>query len=540
MAAAPTHHRPRRGRAFALLVAAATFLAGACQGDDGDPTVGAGEATTTAPEGGPGATGPLEVPPEVAEHADDWPLPGRDYANSRAVAETVFNRQNVGGIEVAWSAPLPGSAVYGNAATTPLIVGDTVYVQDLQSNVYAVDLATGEERWKHELATFQIGPNGVAIGYGKLYATDGAGAITALDAETGEVVWTTRITGELEGVDIQPTVVDGLVFASSVPVSLGDVYTGGARGVIWALDAETGEQVWSFDTVEEGLWGNPEVNSGGGSWYPPAVDVERGLVYWGVGNPAPFPGTEEFPNGSSRPGDNLYTDSVVALDVRTGELAWYHQVVPHDLFDRDLQLSAIADLPGGTAGDGPERLVIGTGKAGRVVALDPDSGELVSDTPVGVHRNDELTELDGTTEVLPGLFGGVLTPPAVADGTVYAAVLNAPSTHDPDRENFMGGAPLGTMPGEVAAVEAATGTVLWSTEIDGDPMGAALVLGDLVVTGTFQGTIYFLDRANGEIVHTVTAPGGLNGWPAATSDTIVWPIGMAQPAALVAYRLPAG
>jgi glucose dehydrogenase len=70
--------------------------------------------------------------------------------------------------------------------------------------------------------------------------------------------------------------------------------------------------------VEEGLWGHPEVNSGGGAWYPPVVDVERGLVYAGIANPAPFPGTEEFPNGSSRPGDNLYTDSIVALDIETG------------------------------------------------------------------------------------------------------------------------------------------------------------------------------------------------------------------------------
>ena len=93
---------------------------------------------------------------------------------------------------------------------------------------------------------------------------------------------------------------------------------------------------WTFDTVKGDLWGHPEVNSGGGAWYPPAVDRERGLVYVGTANPAPFPGTAEYPNGSSRPGDNLYTDSVVALDLETGEAAsGTTRSTPHDLFDRD-------------------------------------------------------------------------------------------------------------------------------------------------------------------------------------------------------------
>src|SRR4029077_2614963 len=122
---------------------------------------------------------------------------------------------------------------------------------------------------------------------------------------------------------------------SSVPVSIGGIYTPGDRGVIYALDATTGAVKWTFDTVEGALWGHPEVNSGGGAWYPPAVDLERGLVYVGVANPAPFPGTAEHPNGTSRPGDNLYTDSIVALDLTTGAVEWFQQVTPHDIFDRD-------------------------------------------------------------------------------------------------------------------------------------------------------------------------------------------------------------
>jgi glucose dehydrogenase len=474
----------------------------------------------------------LDVPPEVRDASGAWPVPGGDYANARAQPDAAITSENVEALEVAWSAPLLGKGVFGNAATTPVVVDGVVYVQDLQSDVTAVDLDDGTVRWAHEYDLPQVGPNGVAVGYGMVFATKGMDGIAALDLRTGEEVWSRAITAtETDGVDIQPVVVDGLVLAATVPVSFAGQFRGGDRGVLWALDAETGERAWTFDTVPEDLWGNPEVNSGGGAWYPPAVDLERGLVYWGTANPAPFPGNPTAPNGASRPGPNPYTNSVVALEVRTGRLVWHHQVSPHDLFDHDLQLTALV-----VPSDG-DPLVVGTGKAGRVVALDARTGELVSDTPVGIHRNDDVTELQGPTEVLPGLFGGVLTPPAVADGVVFAPTVNAPSMHDPGREDFFGVAPLGSLPGQLVAVDVARGEVLWDTEIPGDPLGGALVVGDLVLTATFQGEILALDRATGAVVRRMAAPGGVNGWPAATEDTIVWPIGMAEPAALVAYRV---
>jgi glucose dehydrogenase len=95
-------------------------------------------------------------------------------------------------------------------------------------------------------------------------------------------------------------------------------YAGGTSGIAYALDQETGELVWSFRVVEDDFWGNPEINSGGGIWYPPAVDPETGLTFWATGNPAPFPGTIDYPNASSRPGDNLYTNTMLALDLHSG------------------------------------------------------------------------------------------------------------------------------------------------------------------------------------------------------------------------------
>ncbi|HMQ29001.1 MAG TPA: PQQ-binding-like beta-propeller repeat protein, partial [Acidimicrobiales bacterium] len=157
-------------------------------------------------------------------------------------------------------------------------------------------------------------------------------------------------------------------------------------------------------------------------------------------------------------------------------------------------------------------------------------------TPVGVHLNDDLEALDSPTEIWPGTFGGVISPPATADGVVYVATLNAPTELAPDTPAYIG-SQLGRAPGEVAAIDAATGELLWSTEIDGDPLGGATVVGDLVFTATYQGHIHALARQTGALVWELDAGGGINGWPAVAHDLIVWPVGLGRPAALLALRL---
>jgi outer membrane protein assembly factor BamB len=523
--------RVRGITAVGLLVAA--VLTGACSSDD-EPeaaTSTTGSVASSDPSA-PGGDGYSLVPPEVEAAAADWPLPGRDHANTRAVPEAALTADNVDEVAEVWRAPLEGVGAIGNAATTPLILGDQVLVQDLASNVRVLDRATGELVWEHRVDRSQIGPNGVAVGWGRAYATKGMDEIMALDLATGDELWTAPITAtETTGIDIQPQVAAGLVLVSTVPISMAGQYTPGDRGVLHALDADTGEVVWTFDTVEgDDLWGNPDVNSGGGAWFTPAVDPEAGVVYWGIANPAPFPGTPEYPNGSSRPGPNLYTDSVVALDLITGELLWYEQVFEHDLLDRDHVHTMLV-----RGDDGP--LLVSTGKGGVVLGHDPSTGEVRWRTTVGTHRNDELAELDGPTEVWPGTFGGVITPPAFAEGAVYVATVNAPTMLEPDTTAYIG-SELGIAPGEVVAIDVADGSVQWTTEVDGDPLGGATVVGELVFTGTFQGTLYALDRVTGEIVWQQEAPGGLNGWPAATGDLLVWPIGLADPPVLVAFALP--
>ena len=482
---------------------------------------------------------PSGIPPEVVEFANDWPLPGRDYLNTRSTTHSPIDSSNVSRLGIAWETTLSGRGGAGNAATTPLIAGDTVYMEDLSSNIRAFDLASGAIRWERRYDAFSIGPNGVALGWGKIFAIQGSTSVVALDSATGAEVWTRRVVrGESDGIDIQPTVYGDKVLVSTVPVSLGGIYKGGDRGILQALDEESGDLIWEFDTVDSpDLWGNPEVNSGGGAWFPPSIDVDSGRVYWGIANPAPFPGVPDYPNGVSRPGPNLYTDSTLVLDVSTGELDWYHQAVQHDLFDRDFTHTLLVDVG---AGSGRERIAVGTGKLGRVLGYDPTTGALLWDTTVGVHLNDDLEALPpGETVVFPGSYGGVLTPPASAGGLVYVATLNAPSTYVPDQTNYFG-SDLGTMPGQLVAIDARTGAIVWDVPVDGDPLGGATVVNDLVFTATFQGSIFAFDRLTGTEVWRLAAPGGINGWPAVAGDTIVWPVGLASPARLIALRLDAG
>ena len=327
---------------------------------------------------------------------------------------------------------IPGASEWGAAATNPLILGNTVYLQDLKSSVYAINFKTGALIWSKEYNLDNAGPTGPAIAGGKIFITKGHYEAAALDMK-GNELWSVKLSdNENVGIDIQSIAFNGKFYISTVPgVSNSNFYKGGSVGTLYALDEKTGKIIWSFDTVDsEDIWGNPEVNSGGGAWYPPAIDPKTSIMYWGIANPGPWPGTPEFPNGSSRPGPNLYTNSMVALDTEKGKMLWYNQVLPHDLFDYDLQISPI--LATVSMNGANQDIIIGAGKMGKVYGFDKNTGKTLWETKVGLHQNDELTELpEGTTKVSPGPLGGVETPMAYADGVVYVPVVNMTVEYTP-------------------------------------------------------------------------------------------------------------
>ncbi len=523
----------------ALAVVVALLTLAACGGGDRAPYE-ASETPTTAPRTAsstaetatstpatPTAT-PRSGPPvpctaPLATTASDWPHPNYDAGGSRATFTSTITSENVGRLKEAWRYELPSGGAFGIVATTPIVAGNTVYLGDLQTNVHAIDLQSGNRRWIVDNEQWVYGPSGVALSGGCVFSNFGGHSIAAYRAIDGERLWDTKILENGGAVNFQPVVVGGTVFAATSSLS-----QPGARGTLYTLDPSTGDIRWSFNTiVSEDVWGNAEINSGGGAWYPPALDLEAGVSYWGISNP--YPGAPGYPLGASRPGDNRWTDSILAVDIATGELRWGVQHIAHDIFDRDAVLTGIATLEDGS------QVISSTGKLGRVIGLDRD-GTVLWDTPVGIHQNDELTEFEGEIEVLPGNAGGIVTPMAVAEGMVYVSVVNAPTTYKPDVPEGTGTS-LGVHPSQMVAIDASTGEIIWDADLPGDSFGGATVVNDLVFTSVITGVILALDRETGEIVWGHQAEGGINGWPAVAGDTILIPVGFGDPGFLLALRI---
>lgn len=509
---------PRPARA-AGGAAAALLLLGALPASAA-PSAGPGRARAAAACG-------TTPPPEVTDQPGDWALPNGDPQNTREATGSPIDSSTVHRLGTAWTYDVPGSALFGNLTTNPVVSQGRVYVGALDGSVHVADLETGAPVWSRPRDVSIFGPAGVAVGWGLVFGIDEPGVAVAHDADTGAVVWTTDLkVAPGNEIDMAPNLVGDCVLVSTQALAPG------SRGTLYALDRTDGSVVWRFETVPDDFWGNPAVNHGGGAWYPPAVDPTSGVSYWGTSNPWPSPGAPGFPAGSSRPGDNLYTNSALAIGP-DGGLDWYHQVFAHDIWDRDMVLTQLVDLPGGG------RVVTHTGKGGRLLAYDPDTGAVRWDIEVGLHQNDHLTDFVEPTTVMPGVLGGVETPPAAADGTIYLAVMNAPTTYDSPEQKFSLNPQLGTHPSHLVAVDAATGAIEWQVDLPGDSLGAVTVVNDLLFTSTFDGILLAYDRHTGTEVWRRQTGRMVNGSPAVVGDTVVWPLSGGEPSQLLALRLDA-
>jgi len=540
---------PRRSVvAGAALVVTAALVAGGCSNS------GSSSASSLACPSKPATAvaGTAASPAGRTQAAAGWTQPGADLANTRDVASSITS-SNVSRLGVAWTVPLTISTSHtdGAYATTPVVVNGVVYAQDLESDVMAISLATGTVLWRHDYNSPNGGPDGVTVAGGVVYAATNQAAV-ALNAATGAQLWSRTLIGNNhEGIGMTPGFNHGTVYVSTVPVNprLGE-YLAGGKGILWALNAATGAPEWSWDETQD-LWGNPSVNSGGGLWYAPSFD-SQGNLYIGVANPAPIFGTKRYPLGSSRPGPNLYTDSVVKLSP-AGKLLWYYQLTPHDLYDWDLQ-----DPPVLTTAHG-RPVVIDGGKAGIMIELDAQTGKLLWKLPVGVHSGHEndglLTEHATPTShdplparycLQPSIYGGIETQLASNGSTTFAAVseLALPATP----AGFTGSvttvvAAVENATGEMVAVNQDTGAVDWDTPLPSSPYGAATVTNDVVFTTTFHGDLYALDAATGKILLKTPMSAGSNAPVAVDGDYVIAGAGVAlsgtERTMIIAYKLGA-
>lgn len=471
------------------------------------------------PEATPDASLPA-LPPEF-NTPTNWPVESYDVMGTRNVQGSSISSSNVATMGDAWKMHVDISSSFGALVAGAAIVDGVVYQQDAMSNVYAIKLESGDVIWEntYNMAVPSGGPNGVAVAYGNVYYTLGGPAdVIAVSASDGAELWRTNVQGiKSEGITIAPSVYDGRVYVSTIPGTTTSFYSGGERGMIICLDATTGEVIWYFDTTTDNLWGNAVVNSGGGLWHPPSFD-EDGFVYVGTGNAAPYPGTEEYPSGSSRPGNNDYADSTIKIDTRTGSMVWYNNIKPFDLFDLDNQLTPIlAEVDG-------RKVVVSSGKHGIVIAMDRETGEEIWRTPVGKHENDDTQEIaDGETiSVLPGTLGGVETPMAISNGKVFAPVYNMASVYtgsalDPSSIDFLGAT------GELVCLDLATGEILWDVVEPKGSLAGATVVNDVVFTGGLDGVVRAYNVEDGSRLWTYQATAGLNAPLSVSGDYLIIP-----------------
>jgi len=477
----------------------------------------------------------LAAPPLSAQDAG-WPVHGHDLGNQRFSPLREIHSGNVGGL-VPRRIFQTGTARQHGFVATPIVTDGVMYVTTPFSSIIAWDLRTGRERWRHEhrLGRFIdcCGPTnrGAAAGHGLVYYGTLDARLLALDAESGAVRW------EVE--DSDP---DSAYSITMAPQIVGDIVVVGAsgaefatRGRLTAYDARTGERRWRWHAVpspEEGgwwggwaersPWGDPlgrdiaaeRADSaryadawrigGGAVWTTPAYDSASGLLILGTGNPTP-----EY-DATRRPGDNLYTASIVALEASTGRLRWHHQYLPHDPGDYDAANPPIlADVEG-------RRVVVHASKTGHVMLLDALTGEPIrrSGALVPQERMMAAATPEGIRRA-PGAGGGADWHPSAyspATGFMYVPLLHMPMKFTMFDETPVAGRLYrrGTenpIPGDsvwtdLTAVELATARAIWTVRRHGGDLrsGALATAGGLVFTAGERGWVQALDARTGKVL----------------------------------------
>lgn len=472
-----------------------------------------------------------------------------NYKQTRFYPNAQINTSNVHRLRPAW---IFQTEVKETMETTPIVVNGVMYVTTAFNHVYALDARTGEELWhyKHKLGPITVyccGPNnrGVAAYGDMVYMGTLDAKLVALDAKTGKLVWETEIADPELGYSetMAPTAVDGKILIGTN----GGEY--GIRGFVKAFDAKTGKLLWTFYTIPEnsvGVWathdatgrdmkrniaaekealakmGDPYKTLGGGVWQNPAVDLERRRVYFVVGNPSPDL------DGSLRPGDNLYTDSLVAVDLDTGKYICHFQYIAHDVWDLDaVSPPILVDVK-----DKDGKLVPGVihgGKTGHIYVHKREDCSLIrfSEAMVPQENMWTLPTKEGA-RMLPGANGGVEWSPMAVDerlGLAYAMNLHQPMTYHvestpyPGGKLWLGGAfkviPTEEQWGILSAVDYHTGKIRWEVKTPQPLIGGVLATaGGLVFFGEGNGRFNALDAATGAQLWSFQAGAGVNAPPA--------------------------
>ena len=502
-----------------------------------------------------------------AQPKDGWLTNGGNLSNQRYSPLTEINRDNVKNLKAEWRASLNGSGLSprsGNQAQ-PIVYDGIVYIQTGENDAFAVSLDSGKVLWEYKAnvdakvarpCCSWVG-RGLGLGEGKVFVGQLDAKLVALDQKTGKVIWSIQAEDPKAGYVIAsaPLYYNGLVITGFAGSDMG------IRGRLKAYDAKTGNLVWTFYTVpgpgEPGFetWpkGSEVWKYGGASiWQTPAIDAEQGLVIFSTANPGPVL------NGNLRAGDNLYANSVVAVDVKTGKYRWHFQEVHHDIWDYDAPNPVI--LFDAKIGGKMRKGVAQAGKTGWVYILDRVTGKPIHGVverpvmqepqqhtsktqpfPVG----DALVpqEIDIAPENMTLVNHGKIFTPFTKEPVVWkplAAVNWPPSSYDPETGlmyicatdslwGAQGGDPnYPVVPGALysgsvvaraaaprrgvfIALDVKTNRIAWSQQwVDQCYSGSSVTKGGLLFIGRNDGRLTALDKSNGKRLWEFQTDGGVN------------------------------
>jgi alcohol dehydrogenase (cytochrome c) len=507
----------------------------------------------------------------VDKEPGNWLNHHRSYDGQRFTPLDQINRDTVKNLRVAWTLHLGGTEgggiwSHGGLEGTPIAENGFLYVTDGWGSVYKVDARNGRGKllwkmdpktdhdWAGAVACCGVDNRGVALWGDVVISHSLDGRLIATNKETGEVVWQRQVADPEKGevITAAPLIVKDLAITG---VS-GAEY--GIRGWIAATDLKTQKEVWRTHTIpakgEPGAetWKdsyNAAATGGGSTWVTGSYEPSTNTLYWGVGNPGP-----DWDN-EYRPGDNLYTDSTLALDPETGKIKWHFQHTPNDPYDYDsVSEKVLIDLPSAGA-SGPRRLALTADRNGFAYALDRANGNFVWGTPFVKRVNwtsglnpesGKPNEYDpnkpvqtyqpgsvanrqtGKAVICPGNMGGKNWPPTAYNPTLrywYIPVIEScntitneemkPGVSYKPREFFTGGGPSQheRITGSVTAIDVTTGKVAAKLETHFPQLGGFLATRDLLFGSQPDGEIFALDAKTLEKVWSFEAGGGVNAPP---------------------------
>ena len=493
-----------------------------------------------------GASAPFFAPVtwERLVHAEDephnWLMYSGTLDSKRFSRLDQIHNRNVAGLELKWAHHIPQ---LDRAETTPLVVDGIMFITESPSNVVAVDAATGRQFWRydHELPDdlrICCGRNnrGVAILGETLYMSTLDAKLVAIDGRSGNLLWSAEVADYRAG--YSKTAAPLIVKDKVVTGIAGGEF--GIRGFLDAYDAETGHREWRTHTIpgpdhpDNQTWAGDSWRTGGSpTWITGSYDAELNLVYWGTGNPGP-----DY-NGDIRGGDNLYADSVLALDGDTGEMKWYFQFTPHDVHDWDaIQIPVLADIDVDGA---PRKAMLWANRNGFYYTLDRETGEFLVGKQFARQTWAEGLDENGRPIRRPGMLPsqeGTLVSPMAGGATNWWSPADSPRTgllyvnafdgeanffiRDEaysEGDRFTGGGQQTPLPIEnytsaIRALDPSTGDLRWEFPIT--PRSRAGVLataGDLVFSASVDGYFYALDAVTGEDLWHIALGGAVHASP---------------------------